>query len=36
MVMINILITVAFVFVLFLIIYRYGKQINSVNPKIET
>ena len=34
--MINILITVAFVFVLFLIIYRYGKQINSVNPKIET
>ena len=34
--MINILITVAFVFVLFLIIYKYGKQINSVNPKKET
>lgn len=34
--MINIFITVAFVFVLFLIIYKYGKRINSVNPKKET
>ena len=34
--MINIFITVAFVFVLFLIIYKYGKRINSVNPEIET
>lgn len=34
--MINIFITVVFVFVLFLIIYRYGKRIDSVNSKIET
>ena len=33
--MINIFVTVAFVFVLFLIIYRYGKRINRVSFETE-